>query len=85
MELPGGLAVEIPIKFPHPADVIAEEAERFRSLSVAERAREFAEVLEVGRRQLEENPRRAEIEAQILESELAWQAAQRRVFKRYGL
>jgi len=77
--------VEIPIKFPHPADVIAEEAERFQSLSVVERAREFAEVLEVGRRQLEENPRRAEIEAQILESELAWQAAQRRVFKRYGL
>jgi len=77
--------VEIPIKFPHPADVIAEEAERFRRLSVAERAREFAEVLEVGRRQLEENPRRAEIEAQILESELAWQAAQRRVFNRYGL
>ena len=77
--------MDFPIKFPHPADVIAEEAERFRSLSVAERAREFAEVLEVGRRQLEENPRRAEIEAQILESELAWQAAQRRVFKRYGL
>jgi hypothetical protein len=84
MELSGGLAMQIPIKFPHPADVIAEEAERFRSLSVAERAREFAEVLEVGRRQLEENPRRAEIEAQILESELAWQEAQRRVFKRYG-
>jgi hypothetical protein len=76
--------MEIPIRFPHPADVIAEEAERFRRLTPAEQAREFAEVIEVGIRQLQSSPRRAEIEAELLTGELAWQAAQRRVFKRNG-
>src|SRR5437762_1102283 len=79
------MAMDIPVQFPHPADVIAEEAERFRRLSPAERGREFAEVLEVGMRQLQDNPRRAEVEALILDSELAWQEAQRRVIERHGL
>jgi hypothetical protein len=79
------MGMEIPIQFPHPADVIAEEAERFRRLTIAEQAREFAEVLEVGFQQLAHNPRRAEIEAQILKSEHAWQEAQRRVFQQYGV
>jgi hypothetical protein len=77
-------SMDIPIRFPHPADVIAEEAERFRRLSPPERVRELIEVVEVGLRQLQESPRRSEIEAQILESEEAWQESQRRVFKRHG-
>ena len=77
--------MEIPIRFPRPADVIAEQALRFRRLSVEEQAREFAEVLEAGFQQLRGHPRRAAIEAQILESELQWQEAQQRVFKRHGV
>ena len=73
--------MEIPIQFPRPADVIAEQALRYRRLSVAEQSREFAKVLETGFQQLRSHPRRAAIEAQILESELQWQEAQlRRVF-----
>ncbi len=71
-------------QFPNPADVIADEAARFRRLSSSERARVFIEVLEVGRRQLERSPRRAEIERQILESELAWQDAHRRIIEQHG-
>lgn len=75
--------MDFPILFPHPADVIAEEAERFRALSPAERSRELIEVIEVGLRQLQDSPRRSAIEDQIRESEEAWQEAQQRVFKRY--
>jgi len=77
--------MEISIKFPDAGDVIAEEAERFRRLSVAEQAREFGEVIEVGFRQMHDNPQRAAIESQILEAELEWQEAQRRLFKHYGV
>jgi hypothetical protein len=77
--------MEIPIKFPHPADVIAAEAVRFRRMSIPEQAREFAEVIEIGLQQLYHNPRRAEIEAQILQSELDWQEAHRRIFQRHGV
>jgi hypothetical protein len=72
------------IKFPHPADVIAEDAERFRRLTAEERVREVVDMAEVANRLLAASPRRAAILLQIEADERAWQDAHRRVFERHG-
>jgi hypothetical protein len=69
-----------PYKFPHPWDVIAREAERYRRLSAEERINEIVELFEVGRRLLQASPNRDAILAQYEASERAWQEAHRRVF-----
>jgi ABC-type lipopolysaccharide export system ATPase subunit len=73
-----------PYKFPHPADVIAEEAARFRRLSGAERVNALMEMVEVAERQLATSPRREAILAQIEIDERAAQEAHRRVFQQHG-
>jgi hypothetical protein len=73
-----------PYQFPHPADVIARDAERFRQLSPAEQVREVVGLAALARRQLEASPNRAAIEAQIEAAERAWQQAHREVFARHG-
>jgi hypothetical protein len=81
---PEGRSMDWPVKFPHPADVIAEDAERFRRLSPEERVREIVDMAEVANRLLTAAPRRDAILAQIEADERAWQDAHRRVFERYG-
>ena len=78
------IAMETPIQFPRPADVIAEQALRFRRLSAAEQAREFAEVLEAGFQQLRGHPRRDAIEARYSSRSCSGKKAQRRVFTRHA-
>jgi hypothetical protein len=73
-----------PYKFPHPADVIAEEANRFRKLPPAEQVGEIMEMVDVGERQLAASPRRDAILARIDADERAWQEAHRRVFQKHG-
>jgi hypothetical protein len=76
--------VNWPYHFPHSADEIAREAERFRRLPPAERWRKIIEMVALAQRQLEASPNRAAIEAQIEADERAWQDAHRRVFERFG-
>ena len=73
-----------PYHFPHPADVMAREVERFRRLPPDERLRVIAELAEVSRRLLEASPNRAAIEAQMEADEAAWREAHRRVFELHG-
>lgn len=73
-----------PYRFPHSADVIAEEAERLRNLPAQERVREIMEMVDIGDRQLAASPQREAILARIEAEERAWQEAHRRVFRRYG-
>jgi hypothetical protein len=73
-----------PYHFPHPADVIARDAKRFRALPPAEQLRELVGVIKVGRRLLQASPNRDAILAQIDAAEKAWQEAHRRVFERFG-
>ena len=79
-----GAAMDWPYHFPHPADVIAREAERFRALPPAEQIREILELAELGHRQLEASPRRPEILEEIARSEEEWREAHRRVFAKFG-
>jgi hypothetical protein len=74
-----------PYKFPHPADVVAEEAERFRQLSPKERVRQIGEMVDLSDRLLAVSPRRDAVLAKIEADEQAWQEAQRRVFAHYGV
>jgi hypothetical protein len=73
-----------PYHFPHPADVMAREGERFRRLSAAEQVREVVGLAAIARRQLEASPNRAAVEAQIEAAERAWQQAQQELFARHG-
>jgi hypothetical protein len=76
--------MESPYKFPHPADVIAEEAARFRKLSPEQRVHQIMEMVEIAERQLAASPGRKAILAQIEADERAAQDAHRRVFEQHG-
>jgi hypothetical protein len=60
--------MDLPIKFPDDADVIAEEAARFRALSPAERVRSIRGVVSAGALMMARSPKadflRAEIDRQ---------------------
>jgi hypothetical protein len=73
-----------PYHFPHPADVIAREAERTRSLSVDERLERLAQMITAG-----EILARASGSWKIncrlrRQSEVEWQRAQQEVFASHG-
>jgi hypothetical protein len=73
-----------PYHFPHPADEIAREAERFRRLPPEEQVREVVGLAAFARRQLEMSPNRAAVEAEIEAAERAWRQAHQEVFARHG-
>lgn len=49
--------MELPIQFPNDADVIAEEAARFRALSPEERMRVIADLLNAGEQLMKLSPK----------------------------
>jgi hypothetical protein len=51
--------MDLPIKFPNDADVIAEEAARFRALSPAERMRSIRSLLAAGALMMRQSPKAA--------------------------
>jgi hypothetical protein len=75
--------MEIPIRCPRPANVIADETERFRPLDTASRVRQLGESTEVATSLIRHSARAAEIKAEIDEFERAWQRAQHKVFEDY--
>ena len=73
-----------PYHFPHPADVIAEEAERTRRLSVEDRLAQLAELVAAGEL-LVEHPAARLLDRRLRQrSEAAWRRAQREVFARHA-
>ena len=65
-----------PYRFPDPADVIAEEAERFRGLPPERRAEVIVELAELANQMLAANPRREAVMKLIEADEQAWREAQ---------
>ena len=51
--------MDLPIKFPSDADVIAEETARFRALSPQERMRSIRGILEAGALMMQRSPKAA--------------------------
>jgi hypothetical protein len=73
-----------PYRFPHPADVIAEEAEEFQRAPPAERVRRLGELADLAVRMATDSPYRADIEAATEASEAQWRAAHHWVFRHFG-
>ena len=71
--------------WPDPADVIAREAERLRSLSPEEGCCEFIEVINRGWEFIQGSPHRGEILAEMARQEDAWHQIQWELFRRFGV
>jgi hypothetical protein len=61
--------MDLPIKFPDDAQVIAEEAARFRALSPAQRIEVIRGLLEAGALMIQRSPKAAFLRAYALEQE----------------
>ncbi len=67
--------MKLPVTFPPDADVIAEEAERFRALSSQDRLEVIRGVLDAGALMLRKSPRAAFLAEQVAEQENAFRQA----------
>lgn len=76
--------MEWPYRFPHPADVIAEAADRFRSLSPDERFRQIVELTDLATSTATAASRRADLDAHEMSAEEQWRLAHRRVFEQHA-
>ena len=76
--------MNLPIKFPDDADVIAEEAARFRALSPQDRMKVIRGVLEAGALMIRRSPHAAFLRAYSLEQEERSREAVREFVKRHG-
>ncbi len=68
--------MDLPVKFPNDADVIAEEVARFRALSPADRMRSIRGMLEAGALMMRRSPKSAFLREYTLQQE---ELAQRNV------
>lgn len=76
--------MDSPIRFPHPADVIADEARAFQGMSVEERLNRVLKLIASGRRLLRGSPGREGRQIAKDRAEADWQRSHREVFKRHG-
>ena len=76
--------MELPIKFPNDADVIAEEVARFRALSPDQQVWQLNEMYRLGRFLMETSGRAAAIAALEAEEEAAERRAIEEFVARHG-
>jgi hypothetical protein len=76
--------VDLPIKFPSDADVIAEEVARFRALSPAERLRSIRGLLAAGALMMRRSPRAAFLREYTREQEERARQAVKEFIARHG-
>lgn len=77
--------MELPVKFPNPADQIFEEAKEFRRLSPDDRFRAILDIIALGAAMMKESPHKEAIAKLQQAHEDAWQKAQKELFARHGL
>ncbi len=74
----------VPIRFPHEADVIYEEAEKYRRLPQAQRLSAIFDFIASVTKMIDQSPHR-EAGIRLREAaEAEWQRAQKELFARYG-
>jgi hypothetical protein len=76
--------VKLPVTFPPDADVIAEEAERFRALSSQDRLEVIRGVLDAGALMLRKSPRAAFLAEYVAEQEYAFRQAVQEFLNRHA-
>ena len=76
--------MDFPILFPHPADVIADQAREYQRLSIEMRLNRILELIKSGRALLRNSPGEDGRRLAKERSEADWQQAHREVFERHG-
>lgn len=76
--------MEIPIRFPHLADVIAKEADERQYLSVEQRLNKLLLLIASGRALLRNSPGEDGRRIAKERAESDWQRAHRKVFEQHG-
>ena len=76
--------MSLPIKFPNEADVIAEEARRFRSLPPEERMKSLRSILETGALIIRLSPKAEFLRKYNLEQEMLAQQAVKKFIARHA-
>jgi hypothetical protein len=76
--------MQLPLRFPSDADVIAEEAERFGALSSEDRIRVIRGVLDAGALMLRNSPRAAFLREHAADQESASRRAVQEFLARHG-
>ena len=75
----------VPIRFPREADVIYEQAERYRRLPPAQRLSAIFDLIATGLKMMHQSPHRAARLRLREASDAEWQRAQKELFARHGL
>jgi hypothetical protein len=76
--------MDLPLKFPSDADVVFEEAKRFRALSPEERMRSIRGLLEAGALMMRQSPKAAFLREYTLEQENLAQRAVKEFIARHA-
>ena len=76
--------MDLPIKFPSDADVIAEEAARFRALTPQERIRSIRGILEAGALMMRQSPKAAFLREYTLQQEELYRQAVKEFIARHA-
>ena len=84
MRVPEMIPMDLPIKFPSDADVIAEEAARFRALSPEDRMRSIRGILEAGALMIRQSPNAAFLREYTLQQEELYRQAVREFIARHA-
>ena len=74
----------VPIRFPREADVVYEQAQRYRRLPPAQRLSAIFDLIATGLKMMDQSPHRAARHRLRKASEVEWQRAQKELFARYG-
>lgn len=76
--------MDFPILFPHPADVIADQAREYQQLSVEHRLSRVLQLISSGRSLLQGSPGEDGRRIAKERAEADWQRSHREVFERHG-
>jgi hypothetical protein len=78
------MKVDLPYRFPDPADQIYDEAQRFRKLSPTDRFLAIVDMMVAADMMLKTSPHREQILEQCREHEEQWQRFHRELFAKHG-
>jgi hypothetical protein len=76
--------MDLPIRFPHPADVIADQTREYQRRSVEDRLNRVLHLITSGRALLRGSPGEEGRRIAQDRSEADWRRAHREVFERHG-
>jgi hypothetical protein len=77
--------MELPVRFPNTADVIADDARRFGALTNEQRIEAIRSLLDAGALMLENSPQSAFLRQYAIQQEDAWRKSIQEFLSRHGV